>query len=308
MGRQPSLSVITLTKNRATLLRKCLQSLCGQLTRRDEIIIIDNNSIDDTDRVIQDFQKKLPIRVYRSGALGYPALYNNAIKKSNKDVLVFLDDDCIAVKHYLKTIRLAHQREPTAVIQGRTRSLPFNNIYAQISEDHLRDWFEKNLMDNVRLRVIDNRNVSIPRLTIQKYGGFSQVLTLGSEDIELGRRLYLAGVQIIYRRDIITYHHERTTLKDFLRQRLRMALSHGVYDSVSSQSGEIGPGNRGLWKAHLRTAARRELLFLRKVQYKKCLLLPIVYVGLFGVRLLGYFWGRHRQKQLVNPPQAPNLS
>jgi glycosyltransferase involved in cell wall biosynthesis len=102
MANQPTTSIITLTKNRAKFLEKNLKSLTGQLVKPSEIIIIDNNSTDNTQSIIKKYKKTLPLKVFKNSLSGYATLYNFGIKKANGELLCFFDDDCLAHKHWLK--------------------------------------------------------------------------------------------------------------------------------------------------------------------------------------------------------------
>ena len=49
------LTIIICTYNRSRLLKKCLDSLLHQITDETEIIVIDNNSQDNTAQVVTEF-------------------------------------------------------------------------------------------------------------------------------------------------------------------------------------------------------------------------------------------------------------
>lgn len=288
-----SLSVITLTKNRAQLLEKCLASLKRQLRKSDEIILIDNNSTDNTQAVVKKYQHILSVRPYKTGLVGYPSLYNFAIAKGKKDVLIFLDDDCIATEDLLSRIRERFREKRNFVLQGKTRSLPRGNIFAEISEDHLTNWIQSNVVEKNRLRVIDNRNFAIPKAIIQRVGGFSPNMEAGSEDVELGMRLFRLGIPIIYDTSIIAYHHERTTLKGFLSQHYRIAQSHAVLDSKFSEEQNISIINRRTLTRHLLSALKRQYMYWYERRYRDAFFLSLIYILLAITRVVGYLSGRH---------------
>jgi len=285
----PTLSVITLTRNRARLLHLCLSSLHGQIGENDEIIVVDNNSQDETQGVIRTHKNVLPIRSFRTKRKGYPVLYNLAISKAKKDVLVFLDDDCIAERRFLQFIRTSHRRHKNTVFQGRTYSLPKDNIYANISEDHLQNWINNNHISQSRLRVIDNKNVSIPLVVLQRIGSFSNAMSVGSEDVDLGMRLFHAGISIIYNKSIVAYHHERTTYTDFIKQHLRIAQSHAVLDTHAVSEDRLGVVNHKTWKTNLSSFLVRERTYLYKNNLKNFTMLLFIYLSLVVVRLFGYY-------------------
>ncbi len=284
----PTLSIITLTKNRAPLLEKNFASLMGQLHAKDEIIVIDNGSTDTTKNVLAAYKKKLPIRDYRTSSGKYPHLYNMGIHKAKNEIIIFLDDDCIASPSFCKNIRKAHQDRPNAVIQGMTYSMPKNNIYADIMGDHYRHFISTNLLDATHLRILDNKNASIPRKLMLKLDGFCEKLDCGSEDIEFGIRLRSHGFPIIFNPKIIAFHHERTTYKDFVVQHIRFASCERHLDGILPIQERIGLVRIPKLLLQCKSALLREMLYLQQGQFQKALLLPFLYLSLACIRTYGY--------------------
>lgn len=282
-----NVSVLIITKNRSQLLSIALSSLVGQLSVKDEIIIIDNTSTDATPSIIKSFAHKLHIKYYLSAAHGYPRLYNQAIKRSSCDILVFFDDDCIATPNFIPAIKAAHRKYPHTLIQGLTHSLPKNNLYAEIMGDHYQNWLKSNLLpDKLHLHTFDNKNASIPRTFLLKHGLFNENLTIGSEDIELGFRLYSLGVPILLDRTIIAFHHERDNLKDFLFQHYRIAKSEALVDQKLVHK-HIGLVPTRAWQ-HLSSNIKKEIALVNSGRYNDAIILPILLILLIFTRLYGY--------------------
>ena len=57
-------TVVICTYNRAPVLKLALQSLVEQTADKSsfKVIVVDNNSTDDTSRVVEDFKNKLPLK------------------------------------------------------------------------------------------------------------------------------------------------------------------------------------------------------------------------------------------------------
>ena len=288
MKNTVSLSIITLTKNRAGLLEKCLGSLCGQLSALDEIIIIDNCSKDNTKTVIQKYSNKFIIHAFESKLVGYPNLYNFAVSKSSNTLLVFLDDDCVVTKSYIHQIREWYSTKTGFVLQGKTKSLPRKNILAELSEDHLDNWIDSNMYNDHNLTIIDNRNTIIPITIFNEVGGFSPTMKVGSEDVELGMRMVGAGIPIYFDPLLVAYHNERTSLKSFLLQHMRIANSHAVLDKTLTRTQKISMFNKHTWKRHMQSFINREAIYFHEKRYIDALYLPIIYILLGLVRIVGY--------------------
>lgn len=286
-----TLSIITVTKNRSALLKKCLTSLTGQCKKGDEIIVVDA-STDDTPQVVATLAKKLPIRYIRYLKTGYPAFYNEAARKARGDILVFFDDDCVASPSFLTRVRAAHRRYPNSVIQGLTHSIPRGNLYVDIMGDHYKNWLAMMTITGNEMKSFDSKNASLPRELFWKHKGLSPRMHRGSEDIELGLRLRRHGIHIYLDRSVIAYHHERTTLSGFIAQHRRFAASEGYLDRVVPKADRLGVVPTKKLLLHIRSFFRRELLFIRTNEWGNALLLPFLYAALALIRVSGYAWHR----------------
>jgi len=101
------ISVCICTFNRYELLAHCLNSL-GQLIdprpKHDlEIIVVDNNSIDNTSSMVNGLISRFPfkLRYAFEGQQGISAARNKAISEAKGDYLAFLDDECIVEPDWL---------------------------------------------------------------------------------------------------------------------------------------------------------------------------------------------------------------
>lgn len=285
-----NVSVVILTKNRAALLRKCLRSLMKQSIMPTEIVIVNNASTDRTSQVIQQFSGRLPIKPFVTSSSGYPKLYNFAAHQTTQPIVAFLDDDCVADQHWVEAILAAHERKFAAVYQGISYSLPDDNIYAAIMGDHYQNWLKAHTMpDTLLMTVMDNKNCSIPRRILFKYGLFNESLHTGSEDIELAKRLRRQNVPIFLNPNMIAYHHERDTLNGFIQQHWRIAQSEKIIDRMASTQDKIGGIVTKKTYLNIRSFLKREGVYLRSLQLYKVLQVAALYVLLGIIRSVGYF-------------------
>lgn len=287
-SKKEEYSIIILTKNRSQLLKKCLRSLTLQTKKPDEIILVDNNSTDDTSHVVAQYSNLLKIDYYKKNINGYPKLYNFAISKTTKDNICFLDDDCIASKNWLNNISIAHERHPQSVIQGHTNSITNKNIYAEIMGDHYQNWLIANQNQFGEMKTIDNKNILIPRSVIKKGFIFDNTLTLGSEDIDLGKKLVRNNIKIMYARNAKAFHHERDNFKGFIMQHLRIAKAEGIVDNRldDKQKVKMVFNNKNL--LNIKSFVKRELKYIEERNLQYFLYTPFLYSLLTIIRIYGY--------------------
>jgi glycosyltransferase involved in cell wall biosynthesis len=104
---KPIVSVIVCTYNRAGLLTKCLNNLVAQTLDPAlfEIIVVNNNSIDDTPQAADAFNSKFRnFRCVFEKNQGLSYARNRGIDEAHGEYLVYLDDDALAPPEYLSNL------------------------------------------------------------------------------------------------------------------------------------------------------------------------------------------------------------
>lgn len=94
MGKnKPLFSIVIPTFNRAAYLGRALQSVFNQTYSNWEVIIVDNYSTDDTDKLLKEFYDSR-VRVFNINNHGSISVSRNlGINESNGEWIVFLDSD-----------------------------------------------------------------------------------------------------------------------------------------------------------------------------------------------------------------------
>lgn len=136
-----NISIIIPTRNRAAALRNCLSKLIKQITTKDEIIVADNASSDDTAEVVRLFSRTYPIKYIYEPRLGACYARNSGFKKATKTGVVFIDDDSLVAPEWLQEIKrtlTSGARRHRCVYQGQvTQRYQRRGIYELI---RLRDF------------------------------------------------------------------------------------------------------------------------------------------------------------------------
>ncbi len=129
----PLVSILIAVKNEGLYLAQCLQSVLGQSHTRLEVIVVDDNSSDDT-LAIAEAHRKLDarVKVLRSDGQGKVHAYNLAWSHSKGDVVGFFGGDDVmppqSLEHRLQVMRLHGSR----VACGKARSFSTNPRYHHI--------------------------------------------------------------------------------------------------------------------------------------------------------------------------------
>lgn len=97
------ISIITPTYNRRDLLPTTIKSILAQTFTDWELIIMDDGSTDDTEKVIQPYLKDSRIRYYKKENTGQPHTLNVGFTHTRGEFITFLDSDDEAYPDWLAT-------------------------------------------------------------------------------------------------------------------------------------------------------------------------------------------------------------
>lgn len=210
MPLQKPISVIIPTKNQADLLKLCLKSFLKQTVCAEEIIVIDNNSSDDTKNVVSVFRRKLPIRYFIEKRHGPSFARNKGIMKARGKILAFIDSDCVPSCDWLENIWKSYTEEKESIIQGRWVNIPLNYSIPSTLYLYTLEVYRSLLLTNSRaqyVNFIDTKNFSIPNDIIRKGKlRFDENLILYAEDVDFGLQIINKNMRITYNPKVKVKH------------------------------------------------------------------------------------------------------
>ena len=109
----PTISVVMPTHNRADMLRAAVASVLAQSYSRWQLVIIDDNSQDETPEVIAELQDADDrITSQRTTGLGPAGARNTGLGAVTGSIVTFLDDDNLMMPHWLRGIAEFSGRMP----------------------------------------------------------------------------------------------------------------------------------------------------------------------------------------------------
>ncbi len=119
----PDISTVICTYNRSHLLRKSLLAFQNMAsTDAAEIIVVDNNSTDDTRDVVLECKgilaNVIPVTYVHEPVQGLSAARNTGISAARGGIIAFLDDDAIPSETWLTGMKTLFESHPEAVAAG----------------------------------------------------------------------------------------------------------------------------------------------------------------------------------------------
>jgi glycosyltransferase involved in cell wall biosynthesis len=181
-------SVIVCTFNRAGNLERCLSGLAGQHEAAGiawEVLVVDNNSTDDTRKVVAELADRLPIRIryLQEGQQGLNYARNAGVSASLGRCFAFVDDDILVSPLWLASIWGAFHRNDADAVGGRIHLDPSVRLPSWIRpdtdmigflghQDFGEDPFQ---MDGVK-RYPYGGNMAFNRRVVERIGHFNPLL------------------------------------------------------------------------------------------------------------------------------------
>ena len=227
------ISLIVCTYNRDKYIYSCLQKIAdnGYPTQDYEILLVNNNSTDNTEQLCRKFGSDYPqvqFRYFNETNQGLSYARNRGIAEAAGNWLVFLDDDAMLHPGYLTNLKTHLDQYPDAGAFG-------GHITPEFESGETPHWLCKWTMSWVSAIDMGKKvslfkggkypigaNMGFSRLTIQKCGLFNTALgrtgnnLMGGEEKDIFNRLKAAGIPIYYFPDVAVDHvipPRRTTVE-----------------------------------------------------------------------------------------------
>jgi glycosyltransferase involved in cell wall biosynthesis len=203
----PDISVVVSTYNRSNMLAATIEGLLHQDGSINyEVVIVDNNSTDDTAAVIHSYAEQSPlVRYVFEPKQGVSYGRNAGIEAARSDLLLFTDDDVTPDRHWVQQAKsLFESKREFGCIGGKVLPLWPSTPPSWLTREHwsplaLLDYDTGMTMDSGNRKCLITANMGIRRSVFEQIGYFLPHLqktkrSMGTmEDRELQERYWKAG-------------------------------------------------------------------------------------------------------------------
>lgn len=229
------ISVVMATYNRAETLKSTLDHLARQtLPPSDyEVIVVDDGSPDDTQRVVAERRADLPFELIylRHDNRGPGYTQNRGIGVARAPLVLLMADDILMAPGALEEHVRAHEEhaEPQVAVLGRVMQSP-----SLVQSVFLRKWDPFKFRDLEGIRELPYFffwacNISCKREFMLAHGMFREQRgragAAAHEDVELGYRLSRHGLRILYRGGAFAHHYHVENLEGACRRAYERGLN-----------------------------------------------------------------------------------
>jgi GT2 family glycosyltransferase len=232
-------AVLIVNWNGGALLRQCLESLERQRRRPDQIVVVDNDSSDDSLRLAESALQGVQLIRLTSNA-GFARANNIAAEAAgHADAFALLNPDAFAEPEWLEALVRAAEREPAVASFASHMLLASTPEYLDGAGDsyHVsgRAWRNGHRepraswpSGDVEVFAPCAAAAMYRRAAFEEVGGFDEQYFCYFEDVDLGFRLRLRGHRCLYVHDAVV-RHMSSALGGY---RSNFAVYHGERNAV----------------------------------------------------------------------------
>lgn len=215
------INITICTYNRARILADTLTSyttLKRDIDCRVELLIVDNNSNDETRQIVDQFMEQHPeVRYVFESQPGLSHARNTGIRESRGNIIAFVDDDVFFDPAWLmEVVRIFRYYPEVSCVGGKSIPQFAGGRPDWITDDLLTLYGSTNSGDEIKKMIYPEHpfglNMAFRREVFNTIGNFGTHLgrkknnLLSNEESDLFLRIHNAGLKVIYTPNALLYH------------------------------------------------------------------------------------------------------
>jgi len=203
----PLVSIIIINYNGESLLQKCLNSIKNNDYKNYEIILVDNNSTDNSiNSVKTDFSEVKIIKLNKNYGFAEPS--NIGAKNAKGELLYFLNNDTTLCKNSLEELVKVIQNPEISICQSMLLR-PDGTVDSSgdfITTSGISFSSKKKETNIIPILSARGASMMIKKQVFWKLGGFDKQFFASFEDVDLGWRTWLLGYKVVLVPQSIVFH------------------------------------------------------------------------------------------------------
>ena len=219
----PEISYIVVCFNSEKYVLKCINSILNQTHTNNEIILVDNNSTDNTISTVKDLCIKNNIKLISNSAnLGYGNAIAMAIEKTKGEFLAILNADSFLDANWASNLLKTFRSDEKIMSASGKVLFPDGELqssggmmdkYGAVVQREGKIFCSRKLHDNSSFFYNDGSSFMIRRNILQETS-FDPKLFLYCEDVDLSWKIRILGYKIAYVPEAISYHDMGQSVPD----------------------------------------------------------------------------------------------
>ena len=206
-------SVYIPTYNSAKYIARCIESILKQTYPIEEIIVVDDNSQDET----RDIASKFPVKlISHKHNKGIAAARNTAISEAKGNFIAAIDADCLITPSWLQECMKNFDNPKVAAVGGKLIEEHSDRVEYRWRRAHLKHhWGDKQKINPIFL---SGSNIVIKKEIFKEVGFYDEIrFTKNYEDVDLSLKLRKKGFNLIYEPNAMAKHIKYDTFMSILQ-------------------------------------------------------------------------------------------
>ncbi len=210
----PLISVVVPALNAEETVEDCIKSLLDQKYPKEkyEIIVVDNESTDNTFKIIKKFRRK--IKIFNEIKKGSYCARNRGIKNAKGKIIAFTDSDCIVDKYWLIHIGKAFKDKNIKLVGGNVRAIDTGTTILKYCDEFCHT---QKLYAGLNMPFFAGANMAVRKNDLMRLNGFNESLKSGG-DVELCSRLVNSKKEVSYEEKAIVNHIYRNSIIELMKK------------------------------------------------------------------------------------------
>lgn len=215
----PKYSIIIPIYNRPDEIAELLESLTKQTYTDFEVLILEDNSPNKCDGVVESFASRLNVRYFFMPNTDRSIRRNQGMKEALGEYFILFDSDCIIPPSYFEAVDAALQLEPCDCFGGPDNAADdFNDIQKAVNQSMTSFFTTGGIRGGAKqMEKFNPRsfNMGLSRKAFERTQGFRSMI---GEDIDLSLRVRALGMETKLIRTAYVYHKRRVDFRRFYNQ------------------------------------------------------------------------------------------
>lgn len=180
-------SLIIPAYNEERYIARCLKSVIENAEGLDEVIVIDNNSTDNTGNLARSFPG---VRVIKEEKKGPSHARQRGMLEASGDVLVYLDADTYISKQWFAILKNNFESNRSICLSGPCQYYDISKTQQIAVKIY---WYIGYIFYLIIGYMIVGGNFAIKKEALEKIGGFNTDIAFYGDDTDLARRVKSVG-------------------------------------------------------------------------------------------------------------------
>ncbi|MCD6328313.1 glycosyltransferase [bacterium] len=202
--------------NGAETVADTIRSLLNQTRAPDEVLVLDDGSTDDSEKVAREAGARV-ISVAEN--IGLSAGRNHLWQSTDAEIVVYLDADTVAHDDLIERLLDHYSEADVGGVGGQAVESRIESIYDKWRKFTAAQTLGDELIDDSEL--LFGLCCSYRRSALEGVSGFDQFFRSNGEDVDICIRMRQAGYRLVYEPAAVVEHKRTDTFRSLMRMLYR---------------------------------------------------------------------------------------